>query len=225
MKRVFCIFFCSLGLVSCAEMNGQRTSERPPLQEVGEVLFVDDLFSVSFLESQGMSVLPMSTRSSSEGIRSNVIYEVQKALEIYLPKLSLITKSEILDWAKKVSLEKKIQEEVNHYERGGQLNHSFLNQIRTLAKTRYFLFLRVKDLKSFYQREMISKRVALEAEIWDSHCMKVVWLGAGRVEVVEPVVLEKIRFEEIFVKAARSLVAQITRGQNRNVTTIKGCAS
>ena len=125
----------------------------------------------------------------------------------------MITKSEILDRAKNVRLEKKIREEVNHYEREGQLNHDFLKQIRYLAETRYFLYLRVKDLKSFYQREMISKRVALEAEIWDSQCMKVVWLGAGTVDVVEPVELEKIRFEEIFVRAARSLVAQIKRGE------------
>ena len=73
MKRLFSVFIFSLVLVLCAEMIAERILERTPLQEEGEVLFVDDLFSFSSLESQGMTVLPMSTRSSSEGILENVI--------------------------------------------------------------------------------------------------------------------------------------------------------
>ena len=220
MKRFFRVFIFSLGLASCAELTAQKA----PLQEEGRVLFVDDLFSFSFLERKGMAVLPMSTRSFPQGIRNNVIYEVQQALGIYLPKLSLITKSEILDRAKNVGLEKQIRKEINLYEQGGKLNHDFLKQIRPLTKTRYFLYLRIREFKSFYQGEMISKKVALEAEIWDAQCMKVVWSGEGKVDVVERVESEKIRLEDVFIKAARALVAQIRLGENRSVAMEK-CAS
>jgi len=181
------------------------------------VLFSDRHFSVSFMEAQGLAVLPMANIRGSEGIRENAIYEVQQAFRIYFPKTRLVSKSEVLTQAKELRFEKTLHTGVNDYEQSQRLDPQFIQQLHVMTQTRYFLYLRINDFNFFTKREMISKKVELEAEIWDSLCKRVVWSGLGRVSVVEPVQDERARFEEIFVSAARNLVVPLSQGKRKRV--------
>ncbi len=220
MKTYFCILLITVMSMGCAAQGLQS----PSLEGEGEVLFSDQRFSVQLLEAGGASMLPMANLRVSEGIRDNAVYEVQQALGIYIPKMKLKTKSETLSQAKGFGWDKRIKDLVNDYERHGNLDPQFVQQLSVVTETRYFFYLKVKDYDFNIQQGMATKRVVLEAELWDSVCLKVVWSGSGKVGVVEPVQSERVRFEEIFVSAARNLVIPLSREGKRGITA-QGCVS
>jgi hypothetical protein len=199
------------GVWACAGFIPKETS----LEEGGKVLFSDRRFSVSFMEAQGITILPMANIRASEGIRENAIYEVQQAFRIYFPKTRMVSKSEVLARAKELRFEETLHTAVHDYEQSQRLDPQFIQQLHVMTQTRYFLYLRINDFDFFTKREMISKKVELEAEIWDSLCKKVVWSGRGRVSVVVRVHDERARFEEIFVSAARNLVVPLSQGKRK----------
>ncbi len=220
MRRSFWVLAISLTWASCAGITPPQTS----LREEGEVLFSDRHFSVSLLETQGVAMLPMASLGVAEGIRENAIYEVQQALGLYLPRIPVVSKSEFLERAKRVGLDQSIRAAVNDYEQSRHLNRGLISQVNLIEKTRYLLYVRVKRFDKLTEREMVSKHVELEAELWDSLCPKVVWSGVGRAAVVEPSAAEHTRFEDIFVGAARNLVAQLAQKKNER-TEPEQCSS
>jgi hypothetical protein len=220
MREGFWVLAISLALAACAGITPPQTS----IKEKGEVLFLDSRFSVSLLETQGVAMLPMASLGVAEGIRENALYEVQQALGLYLPRIPVVSKSEFLDRAKRVGLDQSIRAAVNDYEQSRRLNHRLISQVSLVDKTRYLLYVRVKEFGTLTKQEMASKYVELEAELWDSECVKVVWSGVGRVSVTEPVAAERTRFEDIFVGAARNLVAQLAQKKGER-TKPEQCSS
>jgi hypothetical protein len=213
MKIWLMIGFVACAAWACTGLISKDTS----LREEGEVLFSDRGFSVSYMEAQGLTVLPMANIRASEGIRQNAIYEVYQALRIYFPKTQLVSQSEALTQAKKLGLEKTVRDGVNDYEQSHLLDSQFIQQMYVMTQTRYFLYLRINDFDFSSKGGLVSKKVELEAELWDSLCKKVVWSGVGRVGVVESAQDERARFEEMFVSAARNLVVPLANGKKNRV--------
>lgn len=207
----------------------------PPFDERVKTTLYYPGFSNASVNEEGLAILGI-LKGGPEGLRQNAAFELFQGLRVFFPHARIVPRKDVIRRARESGRFDELSALLEAYETRRVLDPAALARWRDIEGVRYFFVAQVPFNDKHTAGDMmqlgedgvagkvytfssgpspilhtVEKKMVLAGEVWDADCGKIVWMGESRAEVSEPVTLERVRVEDLFIALARNLLSDMDK--------------
>ncbi len=221
----------------------------PPLRQSVETRHSGSDFSLDQLENEGIAIIGI-LKGGPETQRQNAAFELFQGLRSFFPEVHVVPRKDLMRKIRAAERFSDYQSFLRDYETGHFMDTEKLRDWGSFSGVRYLFIGQVTtNDKHTATRTMrlaedavggkisaspsgpahipydVEKKITIRGEVWDSLCGEAIWIGTSRAYVKEKVERERVRVEDIFTMATRSLIGAFDDAMKTNSNAVKstGC--
>jgi hypothetical protein len=223
-----CLFWL---LAACAPLQGA-----PPVFDRQTIQAIPPGVTQPEITAGGVAVLEPFPQNGAEGMRNNMAFEIFQGLRVGFPEAKIHSRIDTDALLVQAGLRQEVAAFLKDYHERRHVDWGLMSRVGVVLNVRYLFVSKIAGLEKKTDIRMldkgeemvegkptvfssgpnmipdkVTKKVDLHGELWDLRCRAVVWTGEGSAGLTEPAGEERLRVEDLFIRAGRLLVGSLQR--------------